>query len=62
MPAQHSDRVVEFLRILRNETIPRVESEPMERQYCRRTVLGFDIGGTKTACVEGTLDAAIFFQ
>ncbi len=22
----------------------------------RRTILGFDIGGTKTACVEGTLE------
>ena len=25
----------------------------------RRTVLGLDIGGTKTACVEGTLDGRI---
>lgn len=31
----------------------------MEVHYCCRTVLGFDIGGTKTACVEGTQDAAI---
>ena len=25
----------------------------------RRTVLGLDVGGTKTACVEGTVDARI---
>lgn len=25
----------------------------------RRTILGFDIGGTKTACVEGTLEGAV---
>ncbi len=28
-------------------------------QNSRRTVLGLDIGGTKTACVEGTLDGSI---
>ena len=28
-------------------------------QLVRRTVLGLDVGGTKTACVEGTVDARI---
>lgn len=31
----------------------------MEIQSGRSTVLGLDIGGTKTACVEGTIDAVI---
>ncbi len=33
--------------------------ETMDRRIAARTVLGLDIGGTKTACAEGTLDGRI---
>lgn len=45
---------------LRNRSAPREESALREdEQSGMRTVLGFDIGGTKTACVEGNIAGEI---
>jgi glucokinase len=52
--------VIEFRRIALIDSVGVKESSSMEEaQRDLRTVLGLDIGGTKTACVEGTAGARI---